>query len=388
MKKWFKRIIYTLLFLVIGVVAYAYISGNVYTLFMLRHTVLKGKMGPDISEYTIYTNARVEASDHPFIWPLHPEYENKKLTEEENAYHREFQSAGFVVIKKGMLIFEQYWDQFSDSSRTNSWSIAKSMVSHMIGCALRDGQIKSLDEPVGNYLEKYKGDEVTIRDLLMMSAGYDFFESYQDPFGYTARALYGSDAYEALEPYRLTESSGEVFDYKSAITQLLGLIVTKATGKSLSAYASEKIWKPIGARQDALWSVYEDDNIERAFCCFNSNARDYAKFGFLYLHRGVAGNDTLIDPEYFELATKPTPIKLLSGEPNDRYGYQWWCSEFEGEQFFYARGLNGQYIVVLPESEMVMVRLGERQSPVRVGGHREDVFRYIKMAKRLAGLSG
>ncbi|MBO6517666.1 MAG: serine hydrolase [Bacteroidia bacterium] len=385
--KFGKRLALTLGIVLLVLVGYIYLSGNTYMFFMIKHTVFKGRLGPTIDEYPIYHNREVKTLERPFEWPLHYAYTEKALTETEEAYHNQYSSSAFVVIKKGQLVFEQYWDRFSDTSRTNSWSMAKSIVGHMVGCALKDGDITSLDEPIGNYLKEYKDDTVTIRDLLMMSAGYNFYESYIDPFGYTARTLYGDDLKKAHERYELVDESGTEFNYKSAITQLLGFVVEEATGKNLSEYATEKLWKPIGASRPALWSLDDEGGHERAYCCFNSTARDFAKFGFLYLNKGIVGTDTLIDLEYFEQATKPTDIKLLSGKPNDRYGYQWWCSSYEGEDFFYARGLNGQYTIVLPASQMIIVRLGETQPKTDVNGHRTDLAEYIKMSKRLGGLS-
>ncbi len=381
-----KRFVGILLAVCLLAVAYILISGNTYLFFMLKHTVFKGRMGPTIDEYSIYHNRTVEAANTPFEWPLSHRYGQSQLTDVENAFHKKYNSASFVVIKKGQLVFEQYWDRFSDTSRTNSWSMAKSIVGHLVGCALKDGLIQDLDEPIGNYIPKYKEDTVTIRDLLMMSAGYNFYESYSDPFGYTARTLYGNDLEKAHERYKLTDESGTEFNYKSANTQMLGFIVENATGKTLSEYTTEKLWKPIGAKSNALWSLEHEGGRERAYCCFNSTARDFAKFGFLYLNKGIVGTDTLIDLPYFEKATKPSNIRLLSGGANNRYGYQWWCSEYDDEDFFYARGLNGQYIIVLPISKMIIVRLGEHQPKTRVNGHRTDLAEYIRMGKRLAGL--
>lgn len=386
MKKRIKQLFLGILGLVVLLVGYILISGNTYMFFMLRHTVLEGRMGPTIDEYDIYHNREVEAAPEPFIWPKSIRYGEAELTAEEEAYHELYKSASFVVIKKGQLVFEQYWDRFLDTSRTNSWSMAKSIIGHLVGCALKDGHIESLDDNIGVYLSEYEQDTVTIRDVLMMSAGYDFYESYSDPWGYTARTLYGKDLRKVHERYKLVDPSGVEFNYKSANTQLLGFLLEEAVGKSVSEYATEKLWKPIGAEHPALWSLDHEGGTERAYCCFNATAKDFAKFGYLYLNKGIVGHDTLITNEYFESSTKPSDIKLLSGGQNDRYGYQWWCSAYEGEKFFYARGLNGQYTIVLPESEVVIVRLGEIQPKKGENGHRLDLPIYVKMGKRLAGL--
>lgn len=354
---------------------------------MLQHTVLEGRMGPTIDEYTIYSNRVVEASEHPKEWPIAKEYASNKLTEQDEAYHENYGSAAYLIIKDGELFYEKYWDNYSDTSRTNSWSMAKSICSHLIGCALKDGYIESIDQNIGDYLEGYAQDSVTIRHLLTMSSGYDFYESYNDPFSYTARTLYGTDLRKAHKLYKRVDSNGETYNYKSGNTQLLGFIISEATGMTLSDYASLKLWKPIGAKEDAMWSLDHPGGEERAYCCFNSNARDFAKFGYLYLNHGIVNGDTLIDSSYFEEATRLAPLKLKSGEPNNRYGFQWWISSLDEEDFFYAQGLNGQYVVILPESDMIVVRLGATRSPVRIKGHPEDMFEYVRMAKNMVGLS-
>ena len=387
MIKLLKRIGIGVLVLLLLVPLYIVASGNNYMFFMLQHTVLDGRMGPTIDEYTIYPNRAVEVSENPMEWPISNQYESNGLNDEENAFHEKYGSAAYLIIKDGELFYEKYWDSYSDTSRTNSWSMAKSICSHLLGCALKDGYIESLDQNIGDYLNGYSSDSVSIRDLLTMSSGYNFYESYNDPFSYTARTLYGKDLREVHELYKRVDSNGEVYNYKSGNTQLLGFIISEATGMTLSEYASLKLWKPIGAKEDAMWSLDHEGGEERAYCCFNSNARDFAKFGYLYLNHGIVNGDTLISEDYYQEAIRLAPIMLESGEPNNRYGFQWWISSLDGENFFYAQGLNGQYLVVMPESNLIIVRLGASRSPVRIKGHPEDMFEYLRMAKNMVGLS-
>ncbi len=365
---------------------YILISGNTYFFFMLRHTIFEGRMGPNIDDYVHYDSRVIEASDAPFEWPIHESYSTNELSKADAAFAEKMETKALLVIHNDQLKFEQYWDGYSDSSKSNSWSMAKSMCSHLIGCALKDGSIKSIDQKIGDYLPEYQNDPVTIRHLLTMSSGYDFYESYQNPFGFTARSLYGNNSRKLMKRYSLTDENGTIFNYKSANTQLLGFIISEATGKTLSEYASEKLWKPIGAKYDALWSLDHKNGDELAYCCVNTNARDYAKFGRLYLNEGIVDDDTLIPMWYFNEATEPAPLQLKSGEPNDRYGFQWWCSEYEGEEFFYAHGIDGQYILILPESDLIVVRLGQKRSSERLKGHPTDIYEYLRMAKNMVGL--
>ena len=382
MNRVLKRIVLIILAVIAAIPLYIVLSGNTYMFFMLKHTVLQGRLGPTINEHVYYPNNVVEASKMPFVWPTAMDYNTHILSEEDEEYHQKYQSVAFLVIHKDSLVHEQYWDGTSDTSRTNSWSMVKSMVGHLTGCALKDGFIDDIDDPIGKYVKEYEGDTVTIRNLLSMSSGYDFYESYINPYGFTARALYGDDLKSVLARYELKDPSGQAFNYKSGNTQLLSMVVSNAVGKSISAYASDKLWKPIGAKRDALWST-DEQGLEIGFCCLNTNARDYAKFGRLYLNGGVVGQDTLVEPWYYKLITKPSEVPLETGAPNDRYGYHWWCSRYEGENFFYAHGINGQYILILPDSDLIVVRLGQKRPSERLNGQPVDIYEYIRMAKQM-----
>lgn len=354
--------------------------------FMLRHTIFKGRLGPSIDEFNIYQNRTVKASTQPVSWQMATNFGKLSLTEAEEKYLTDYETAAYLVVHNGKILFEKYWENYSDTSHTNSWSMAKSIVSHLIGCAIKEGLIKSVDDPIGNYLPEYRNEKVTIKNCLTMSTGFNFDESYINPFGYAARSLYGQNIEEVHKRYKVDHESGKYFDYQSANTQLLGFILNKVYGKTLSELANEKLWQPIGAEHDAFWSIYRENGPEKAFCCFNSNARDYAKFGLLYLNKGIVNGDTLIKSDYFEAATTPAKLEFQSGGDCRIYGYQWWCGNIDGGQLFYARGIQGQYIFVMPESNMVIVRLGRTEGPDNEVGHPNDVKKLIDIGRRMEKL--
>jgi len=387
LKKILIRTLGAIIGLLVVVVLFILISGNHYMFFMLRHTILEGRMGPTIDEHVYYDNRTVEAADKPFEWPISGSYSENMLTAEAEAYHKKYETKAYVVIHRGEIQYEKYWDGYSDTSKTNSWSMAKSICSHLIGCAIQDGLISDIDQKINTFLPEFKDDTITtLRHVLTQSTGYDWYESYQNPFGFTARSLYGNDTRKLLKRYSIVDATGTTFNYKSANSQLLGLIISSVTGKTLSEYASEKLWKPIGAEQDALWSLDHEGSDELSYCCLNTNARDYAKFGYLYLNKGIVNGDTLIPNWYYEEATKPSPISLKTGGPNDRYGFQWWCTEYEGEKFFYAHGIDGQYILILPQSDLIVVRLGQTRPKIYDKGHPIDIYEYLRMAKNMISL--
>lgn len=380
MKKFMKTLAWSLsvliLLLIIGEV-YLLITKQQYVNFLLENTVLKGRLGPEIDEYTIFENRAVQAAE-PKPWPVHRTYNTCTLEPEMLKWHEDLGSIGFGVFYQGNIVFEQYWQGFNDSSLTNSWSMAKSIVSHLVGVALKEGLIKSVEDKYSDYLPEFETGDVTIEQLLTMSSGIGFDEDYLNPFSYPARSLYGSDLKAITMKYKPEYPAGEIFDYQSGNTQLLAFLVEKVSGQKLSDYASEKLWKPIGAEHDALWSLDRENGMERAFCCFNSNVRDFARFGDLYLNRGIVHGDTLIDPDYWTAATQAAPLQRKEGGPNNTYGYQWWILKEDGINCFYARGLNGQYIFILPDRECVIVRLGRNWSPERNNNHPEDVYEYIR----------
>ena len=276
------------------------------------------------------------------------------------------ETLAFFVSKGDSVLVEKYWNGYNDSSLSGSFSVAKSITSLLIGAALQEGKIKSLEEPVSNYLPEFKEGEkagVRIVDLLTMSSGSNWDESYSNPLSVTTEIYYGSNAYKTATGVKIIKKPGTFWEYKSGDTQLLGLILEKATGKSLAAYASEKLWQPMGAQHPALWSTDRDGGNEKAYCCFNSNAGDFARIGKLMLDSGRWNGNQIISPEYFKQSIRPCLIKDDTGQPCEFYGYQWWLVPYR-PGVFYARGILGQYIIVIPQQQLVIVRLGEQKSPV------------------------
>src|SRR5690606_32584664 len=185
-------------------------------------------------------------------------------------------SVALLRIENGEIVFEKYWDGYSESSLSNSFSMAKSITSLLVGVAIKEGKIGSVDDKVSHYLDGVNeglAAQLTIRHLLTMSSGSNWSESYQNPLSVTTEAYYGSDLVKAMNRLEIKTAPGTLHKYKSGDTQWLGLLLEKATGKSLSEYASEKLWKPMGAEHPALWSTDHEGGVEKAYCCFNTNAR-------------------------------------------------------------------------------------------------------------------
>lgn len=364
----------------------AFISGNGYLVKAVANTYLKGRKGPSIDEYAIFDSRKVTKSTSPFHWKEKSLESRKKLSKEEEVFHQQYQTSAFLVLKRDSIIFEKYWDDYSLNSKTNSFSVAKSFIGILIGAAIKDGFIKSIKQPIHEILPEYNtglGKEITIAHLLQMTSGIEFGESYGDPFGFMAKAYYGKDLYDLTIDKPVVEKPGTVWKYQGGNTLLLSFIIEKTTRKKVADYFSEKIWQPIGAEEDALWNLDDKNGKEKAYCCFYSNARDFAKIGKLYHQNGQFNSKTLIPESYVLQSKTPTYVTDATGNLVDYYGYQWWMTSVENETLHYARGILGQYIVIIPNEELIFVRLGRLRADEKINNVPIDLIEYIKMAKRL-----
>ncbi len=327
--KWFL-IIFILLNLAIIV------CGKTYLYKAIGNTYLKGRSGPNTTEYKIFENREVKAGNYQ-KWRVSKNYNSKKISEQQALDFAKLQTGAFVIIKNDSLIHEQYWDGYGEDSYTNSFSMAKSFVSILIGFAIDEGKIKSVNQPVSDFLPEFKEgkkSKLTIKHLLTMSSGINFDEDYKSPFGFPAKSYYGTDLKKLTYAYDASSEPGKEFIYLSGNTELLAFILNNATGKTISEYASEKLWKPLGAKNSAFWSLDHENGVEKAYCCFNSNAPDFARIGELYLDSGKWNGQQLISAEYVVNSTTPADL-TANGEKNKEYGYAWWIiPDYKGHSIF------------------------------------------------------
>ena len=346
------------------------------------NTYLKGRVTAGIDEYKIFENRAVKAGT-THVWALGKNYNTSKIPSQYVSDIERMKTIAYLVIKDDSIQHEEYWGGYSDTSHTSSFSMAKTFISILVGIAIDEGKIKSLDAPVGDFLPEYKEgnkSKITIRHLLTMSSGINFDESYINPIGFAAEAYYGDDLRKLIFKYDGEGEPGKQFEYLSGNTQLLGFVLSKAVGMSVSDYASEKLWKPVEAEYDAYWSLDRKDGDEKAYCCFNSNARDFARIGKLYLDSGRWDTTQVVPENYVLESIQPAPT-LDGDEKNNRYGYSWWLMpEYKGHNIFYARGILGQYIIMIPDENMIIVRLGKMRELINVNNHPKDLYWYIDAA--------
>lgn len=340
----------------------------------------------DIDDYTIFEN-RLVPSGEPQNWELSQNYNKNSLPGPLQQKVEAYEPVAFLVAQNGKILHEQYWDGYSENSYSNSFSMAKSVVALLIGIAIEEGYIGSVEEPAGTYIPSFaveKNARLTIRQLLTMSSGLDWDESYGSPFSVTTKAYYGTSIPELINNLEVSEPPGEEWKYLSGNTQVLAMILENATGMPLSLYASEKLWKPLGASAPALWSLDHEGGTEKAYCCFNSNARDFARLGQLILQGGSWNGKQIVPEEYLRKALEPAAhLTDESGEKVDFYGYQWWIVNYEGKNIPYARGILGQYIFILQDKDAVVVRLGHERDAEYLNNHPKDVYLYLDAAYSL-----
>lgn len=349
-----------------------------------------------------------KGENQPFFYPkpdVPPQEAWVKFLDEKLQNSKTY---AFLVIRNDSLLYERYFDNWQDKQQFPSFSVAKSFVSALVGIAHDEGKIKNLNDPITDYLPELLVSDprfkfVTIQHILDMRSGIKFNEKYSNLFADVWKMGFSVNLGQYLHTLTIEKPAGGAFEYKSINSQLLGMVVERATGKKLPDYLSEKIWGPLSMESDAVWHVDSDKRqMVKGFCCLNATARDYAKFGSLYLHKGNWQGKQIISEAW---VTASTAIDTLVN--NDFYKNQWWMwrkfKQFDdlpkaqiardsvnGTIFekpnkklvvvpaymkaFIAKGILGQYIYVNPETNVVLVRLGKYWPEKRFG--KAETFMY------------
>ena len=363
------------LLIIISFNAYILLSGKTYMYKVIDFGYMHGNTSATIQDIDFFYTRTIE-SLNGVQWPKGVDYNKKQLSKDFRARLEENESIAFTVIQDDSIRYEEYWGVGSKKSRTNSFSAGKSIVSILIGIAVEEGAINSIHQKVIDFIPEYKNkkypynSEVTIEHLLSMNSGMDWDEGYVNPLGITAEAYFTERLKDLMFEINFTEKPGTKWNYQSGNTQVLGILLERATGVSLSEYASEKLWKPLQATDDAEWMLDQENGTEKAYCCFNSNALDFARFGHLYLNNGKWKGQQIVDSSY-------VAASLKSGL-NEQYGYSWWLYNTEYKYpIFCMIGINGQYVINIPELNLVAVRLGHKEEG-KYNDQHKDLIYYIE----------
>jgi len=344
------------------------ITGSLYSCKVGRFFVYNFA---DISDYKKFPSREIKNDSAIFTFS---EYQDEIIPEVYSTkdtllepYFEDEKTVAFIIIHNDTIKYERYFEGYDETSIVPSFSMAKSVLSILIGCAIDDGLIQSTNEPVTNYIPELKEngfDKVTILHLLQMTSGLKFNEGYFNPFGEVATFYYGTNLRKAIAKSELEVEPGERFDYVSGNPQILGLVLERALkDKTISEYFQEKLWTPLGMEYDASWSIDRKKNgLEKTFCCINARARDFAKIGRLYLNKGNWNGEQIVPENWVSESTKVD----TTGGSVWYYQYQWWLPSLDGD--FVAEGILGQFIYVNPTKDLIIVRLGKKHGDVNWAG--------------------
>ena len=375
LKRFFISLISILAILIIGLYAfgYDYLFKAVRTIYLTGHTTAY------LEDYKKFDNVVIKSGE-PQPWPQAKKYNLTKASDSIMKVHERYGSIAYMVIQNDSILFEEYYDGFNKGSKSNSFSMAKSYVSAMLGKAIMQGKIKSLHQPVGDFFKEYRTDDaatMTVGDLSSMASGLNWDESYYSPFSVTTRSYFDNDLAKVILPLGAKGKPGQGFKYLSGNTELLAMVIEKATGMQLEEYLSQEFWKPMGCESDALWQVdSEEKGLIKAYCCIASNARDFARLGKLYKDHGRWNGLQLLDSAFVARSLTPR----FKGAP---YGYGFWLKKHNGKKLFMMRGHLGQYVMVVPEDDLIVVRLGHSRGELSENGFPKEIDTYMNEAYRI-----
>ncbi|WP_045470766.1 serine hydrolase domain-containing protein [Winogradskyella sp. PG-2] len=360
-------------------IAVLYITDTDYLIKAVRTIYMKGHTTAYLEDYKEFDNQTIDIST-PQPWPNHINYNSVKETSGLKSINTATGTIAFVIIKNDSIWFENYYDGFNEDSKSNSFSMAKSYVSGLMQKAIEDGYIKSLNQPVCDFLPAFcdgKAAKMTVGDLSSMSSGTNWDEAYYSPLSITTRAYFDDDLAKVMNGLKMDTDPGKSFKYASGDTQMLAMVIEKASGKKLYDYFEDSFWKPLGAENSTLWQVdSEDHDLVKAYCCIASNAKDFARYGKLFKNHGKWNGKQILDSAFVAKSVKPRFID------NPQYGYGWWLASFDEKEVFYMRGHLGQYVIVIPEDNVIVVRLGhsiEKSNP-DVDPHSADFYSLLTEA--------
>ncbi len=382
-----KRLFRHSLFGLVGIILFG--TGLTYTppFVHIRNYVQRGEV--DILDYKQHPTRQVLASTRPEPWPLDSFFNKSVVPQNLLDTMEKYQTTAFLVFQDGKLKYERYWENYDTKTLSQSFSASKSVISMLVGIALNENKIKGLHEPIAHYLGSFSEggkNKITVRNCLTMSSGLNWHEKDRSVFSNNAYGYYGEDIAKVIDELKVEKTAGKEFEYRSGDTQVLGLILEKVYNKKIADLASEKLFQLIGSETDALWMLDKPKGREKAFCCFAPTARDYARFGHLMLWKGNWKGRQVIPEKYMNEALSPASYLKdpKTNQPLQTYGFQFWMQPYKGMETTSMRGLLGQLIWAIPSKNAVVVRLGHKESPQKVGPYfKQDSEMYLEAAMKI-----
>jgi CubicO group peptidase (beta-lactamase class C family) len=269
----------------------------------------------------------------------------------------------FMIIRNDTLLYEQYRRDYDENANVSSFSMVKPIISTLIGIAIDEGKINSEDDPITKYLPEYASkegwDKISIENLLHHTSGIAFTDSKFSPLSDNAEYYWGDDLRQRVLEAQIEFPPNTIFKYSSINTMLLGLIVEKVYNNTISETMEKKLWSKLGMEAPAYWSLDRADSlgVEKAFCCLQARALDFAKFGRLYMNNGNWEGVQIVSKDWVSYSTSPDP----EGNNKHNYNNNWGIGPAKYKSF-YAIGLFGQYLYVYPEKNIMIVRFGDTET--------------------------
>lgn len=387
---WSRRALLALLLLLVLAAAYVQFGGHRYFWTALKHTYLQGHNTAHIDDAANFPQA-VVASNTPKPWVLDPRAAQTAIAPDLLLFLSTERSAAFLVLHRGQLLHERYFEPYTASSRTNVFSMAKTVVTLLTGAAVADGFMPSFDTPLATYLPEYandtNGSAATLAQLSAMTSGHDWTEHYYLPLNPTTQLYFGGDAAATVLAQGFERAPGTAFEYSSASTQVLAVALQRALQArqpdlTLASYLSQRLWQPMGMEGDASWSLDRpraEGGMEMGYCCLHSSARNFARFGQLLLQDGRWGDEQLLPTDFVQRMTRPNDFV-------DYYGHSLWMDPDHRAPFYFMQGHLGQYVIVVPSAHLVVVRLGQvrHRTYSRHPKIPDEIYRYLDEGLRMA----
>lgn len=389
-KNFITRFVWGLLSVLVLAALAIQLTGHGYFWKALSATYLQGHSTAHIDDADNFAQRKI-ATAQPLAWEKDATFNKEPLNSATLSYLQQYKSAAFLVAKNGKLLHETYFAPYNESSRTNSFSVAKTVTTMQVGMAVQQGLIPSFDTPITQFLPEFKdnasGSKATISQVSAMKSGHDWTEKYYLPLNVTTDLYYGTNAEKLVLNQGFERAPGTEYEYSSGSTQLLGVILKRAIQaknpqSNVSEHLSQSLWQPLGMEKDGIYTldrVSDQAGMERTYCCIFATARDYAKLGQLLLQDGQWGGKQLLDKAFVELMRQP--------DLQPFYGHSLWMDWKYKHPFYFMQGHQGQYVIVVPLLQLVVVRVGQYRDKATLGPNQTtplEVYNFVDEAVRLA----
>lgn len=365
------------------------LSGHSYFWRALAATYLQGHATAHIDDANNFEQRPIVAGAAQ-DWPKAPGYNQQPLAPAVQAYLKQYGTAGFLVVHSGAILHEQYFAPYDQSSRTNAFSVAKTITTMQLGMAIQQGFISGFDAQIIGQLPEYandaRGAKATLAQLSSMKAGHDWTENYYLPINITTELYFGNNARKLVLGQGFEREPGTAYEYSSGTTQLLGVYLQRALdakekGLTISQHLARSLWQPLGMARDGIYTLDRagsEGGIERTYCCIFATVRDFAKFGQLLLQDGQWQGKPLLDKAFVERMRQPDLMPF--------YGHSLWMDWQYEHPFYLMQGHQGQYVIVVPSKQLVVVRLGQFRNKTDKGPNGvipSEVYRFVDQAVAL-----